>query len=116
MQLSWSNRQKKLPHHLEYLTVTLLHVCRHSDGAAAVSGDMFGEQTCIKQGKGVGGMKRISTNPDQVAMWIQSFGICSHLSKSLDEMYDDAEALDKTMKPNRHKEEGKGRWELDGPG
>ena len=77
---------------------------------------MFGEQTCIKQGKGVGGMKRISTNPDQVAMWIQSFGICSHLSKSLDEMYDDAEALDKTMKPNRHKEEGKGRWELDGPG
>ncbi|KAJ8332144.1 hypothetical protein SKAU_G00428720 [Synaphobranchus kaupii] len=23
------------------------HVCRHSDGAAAVSGDMFGEQTCI---------------------------------------------------------------------
>ena len=88
-------------------------MCRHSDGAAAVSGDMFGEQTCIKQGKGVGGMKRISTNPDQVAMWIQSFGICSHLSKSLDEMYDDAEALDKTMKPNRHKEEGKGRWELD---
>ena len=26
------------------------HVCYHSDGAAAVSGDMFGEQTCIKQG------------------------------------------------------------------
>ena len=37
------------------------HVCCHSDGAAAVSGDMFGEQTCIKQGKGVAGMKGIST-------------------------------------------------------
>ena len=32
------------------------HVCYHSDGAAAVSEDMFGEQTCIKQGKGVKGM------------------------------------------------------------
>ena len=49
------------------------HVCRHSDGAAAVSADMFGEQTCIKQGKGVGGMEGISTNPEQVAVWIQSF-------------------------------------------
>ena len=89
------------------------HVCRHSDGAAAVSADMFGEQTCIKQGKGAGGMKGISTNPEQVAVWIQSFGICSHLSKSFDEVYNDATGLDKTQKPNRHKEEGKGRRELD---
>ncbi|KAJ8392658.1 hypothetical protein AAFF_G00073320 [Aldrovandia affinis] len=58
-------------------------------------------------------MKGISTNPEQFAVWIQSFDICSHLSKSLDEMYNDAEALDKTVKPNRHKEEGKGRRELD---
>ena len=27
-----------------------IHVCRHTDGAAAVCADMFGEQTCIKQG------------------------------------------------------------------
>ncbi|KAJ8349304.1 hypothetical protein SKAU_G00244340 [Synaphobranchus kaupii] len=59
------------------------HVCRHSDGAAAV------------------------------AVWIQFFDICSHLSMSLDEIYDNAEALDKTMKPNRHKEEVKGWRELD---
>ena len=71
-------------------------VCHHSDGAAAVSGDMF-EQTCIKQGKGVGGIKGISTNPEYVAVWIQCFGICSHLSKSSDEMYSDAEELEKTM-------------------
>ena len=51
------------------------HVCCHSDGAAAVSGDMFGEQTCIKQGKGVGGMKGICTNSEQVTVWIQSFSI-----------------------------------------
>lgn len=78
------------------------HVCRHSDGAAAVSADMFGEQTCIKQGKGSGGMKGISTNPEQVAVWVQSFGICSHLSKSLDGVYDDAKGLDKTQAPTRH--------------
>lgn len=89
------------------------HVCRHSDGATAVSGDMFGEQTCIRQGKGVGGMKGISTNPEQVAVWIQSFGICSHVSQSLDEMYNDAQSLDETMKPNRHKEEGERRRKLD---
>ena len=74
---------------------------------------MFGENTCIKQGKRGEGTKDISTNPEQIAVCIQSFGICSHLSKSLDEMYDDAEALEKTMKPKRHKGEGKGRWELD---
>ena len=84
------------------------HVCRHSDGAATVSGDMFGEQT-----GGVGGMKGIPTNSEQVAVLIQSFGICSHLSKSLDEMHNDAEALEETMKPNIHKEEGKRRRELD---
>ena len=82
------------------------HVCCHSDGAAALSGDMFVKQTCIKQGKGVKGMKGISTNSEQVAVWIQCFSIYSHLSKSLDEMYNDAEELEKTMKPNRHKEEG----------
>jgi len=44
------------------------HVCRHTDGEPAVSADMFGEQTYIRQGKGAGGMKGISTNPEQVAV------------------------------------------------
>ena len=83
------------------------HVCRHSDGALAVSADMFGEQTCIRQGKGAGGMKG-----KQVAVWIQSFGICSHLSQSLDDMYSDKVASEKTLS-NRHKEEGEARRELD---
>jgi len=44
------------------------HVCSHSEGATAVSGDQFGEQKYIKQGKQAGGMKGISTNPEQVAI------------------------------------------------
>ena len=82
------------------------------DGAPAVSADMFGEQTCIRQGKGAGGMKGISTNPEQVAVWIQSFGICSHLSQSFDDMYSDKIASEKTLS-NRYKEEGEARRELD---
>ena len=30
------------------------HVCRHTEGAAAVSGDHYGEQTYVKQGKQAG--------------------------------------------------------------
>ena len=46
-------------------------------------------------------------------MWIQSFGICSYLSKSMDEICDNAETPDKTMKTNRHKEKGKAGREMD---
>ena len=62
------------------------HVCRHSEGSAAVSSDQFGEQTYIKQGKQAGGMKGISSNPEQVAVWIESFGVCSQLSMALNDM------------------------------
>ena len=80
--------------------------------AIQMSADLFGEQTCIRQGKGAGGMKGISTNPKQVAVCIQSFGICSHLSQSLDDRYSDKVASEKTLS-NRHKEEGEARRELD---
>ena len=59
------------------------HVCRHTEGAAAVSGDQYGEQTYIKQGKQAGGLKGISTNPGQVAVWIESIGVCSHLAMAM---------------------------------
>ena len=62
------------------------HVCRHSEGSAAVSSDQFGEQTYIKQGKQAGGVKGISTNPEQVAVSIESFGVCSQLSMALNDM------------------------------
>ena len=32
-------------------------------------------------------MKGISTNPEQVAVWIESLGVCSHISMAIDDMY-----------------------------
>ena len=29
----------------------------------------------------------ISTNPEQVAVWIESIGVCSHLAMAMDGMY-----------------------------
>ena len=55
------------------------HVCRHSDGCESVSADQVGEQIYIRQSKGAGGLKGISTNGDQVAVWVASFPICSQL-------------------------------------
>ena len=87
------------------------HVCRHTQGAAAVSADQFGEQTYIKQGKQAGGMKGISTNPDQVKVWIESHSVCSHLSMAMDEMY---HPLGKAVSSSpKHREEGRHRQELD---
>ena len=46
------------------------HVCRHTDGGDLVSADLFEEQTYIRQGKGAGGLKVISINAEQVAVWV----------------------------------------------
>ena len=37
------------------------HFLRHANGTSAVPADQFGKQTYIKQGKGYGGFKEIST-------------------------------------------------------
>lgn len=87
------------------------HVCRHADGAPAVSSDQFGEQPYIKQGKQAGGLKRISTNPEQVAVWISSFGICSHISSTMDSMYDSQDTSANVQAT--HKEEGDKRRVLE---
>ena len=60
------------------------HVSRHTEGAVAVSGDQYGEQTYIKQGNQAGGLNGISTNSKQVAVWIESIGVCSHLEMAMD--------------------------------
>jgi hypothetical protein len=110
--ISWHLRDMQhLPQDAKKDFLDGAHVCRHSEGAAAVSGDQFGEQTYIKQGKQAGGMKGISTNPEQVAVWIESLGVCSHLSMAMDDMYSpDGETV---SAPTKHKEEGKKRQELD---
>ena len=49
--------------------------------------DQFGEQTCIRRGKGAGGLRGISTNTEQVAVWVGSFSVCAHLDLAIEAMY-----------------------------
>ena len=81
--------------------------------------DQFGEQTYIKRGKGSGGMKGISTSPEQDAVWENSFSVCAHLDIAMEHMYNEA---GEELKPhgevdgeekNKHTEEGEGRKRLD---
>ena len=60
------------------------HVCRHTDGGTAVPADQFGEQTYIRRGKGAGGLRGISTNAGQVAVWVGSFSVCAHLDLAIE--------------------------------
>lgn len=110
--ISWHLRDmQNLPQDAKKDLLDGAHVCRHSEGAAAVSGDQFGEQTYIKQGKQAGGMKEISTNPQQVAVWIESLGICSHVSMAMDDMY--SPECNTSTPTSKHKEEGEKRRDLD---
>ena len=88
------------------------HVCHHSDGGPGVSSDQFGAQTYIKQGKQAGGLKGLSTNAEQVAVWTESFVVCSQVSTILDDMYTEEET-DPTNHCYRHKEESEERRRLD---
>ncbi|KAL8596660.1 hypothetical protein ACOMHN_032602 [Nucella lapillus] len=98
------------------------HVYRHSDGGTAVPADQFGEQTYIKRGKGAGGLKGISTNTEQVAVWVSSFSICAHLDQAVEDMYCPAEEEEEKpmgldggdgQKESKHKEEGERRRAMD---
>ena len=90
------------------------HVCQHSDGRTAVPADQFGEQTYIKRRKGSGGMKGISTSPEQVAVWVNSFSVCA-----MEHMYNEAGEEQKPHgevdgeEKNKHTEEREGRRRLD---
>ena len=76
----------------------------------------FGEQTYIKRGKGSGGMKGISTSPEQVAVWVNGFSVCAHLDIAIEHMYNEAgeeQHGEVDEEKNKHKEEGEGRRRLD---
>ena len=96
------------------------HVCRHSDGGNAVPADQFGEQTYIKRGKVSGGMKRISTSPEQVAVWVNSFSVCAHLDIAMEHMYDVSEEEQKSSEKMRtrrlgtRRKEKRGVWMIGG--
>ena len=40
--------------------------------------------------KGSGGMKGISTSPEQVAVWVNSFSMCAHIDIAMEHMYNEA--------------------------
>ena len=88
-------------------------------GGGTVSADQFGEQTNIKRGKGSGGMKGISTSPEQMAVSVNSFSVCTHLNIAMDHMNNEAGVEQKPYgevdgeEKNKHKDEGKGRRRLD---
>ena len=97
------------------------HVCRHSDGGTAVPADQFGEQTYIRRGKGAGGLRGISTNAEQVTVWVGSFSVCAHLDLAIEAMYSHEDAGEKPFggtegeckMENKHKEEGEIRRKMD---
>ena len=118
--LSWYVRQmENLPQHAKDDLLAGAHVCRHSDGGTAVPADQFGEHTYIKRGNGAGGMKGISTNADQVAVWVSSFSVCAHLNIAIEQMYGEPGDEEKPNGgadgegKNKHKEEIEGRRKLD---
>ena len=118
--LSWFVRQMEhLPHRAKEDLLAGAHVCRHSDEGTAVPADQFGEQTYIKRGKGSGCMKGISTSPEQVAVWVNSFSVCAHLHIAMEYMCNEAGEEQKPLgevdgeERNKHKEEVEGRMRLD---
>ena len=113
--VTWHLREMaNLPHSAKKYLLDGAHVCRHADGRAPVPSDQFGEQTYIKPGKGAGGLNGISTNTGQVAVWVNSFSICPHVSMTMDTMYcaDQAKEEHNTTAA-KHKEEGEKRRQLD---
>ena len=50
----------------------------------------FGEQRYIKRVKDSGGMKGISTSPEQVAVWVNSLSVCAPLDTAMEHMYTEA--------------------------
>ena len=80
------------------------HVCQHKPGTwNSVSAHQFGEQTYIKMDKMSGGLKGLTMSGDQVAIWVESYLICAHVTLSIESMY----SADEKMKEEKHKEEGK---------
>ena len=58
-------------------------------------------------------MKCISTNPEQVVVWIESIGVCSHIAMAMDGIYSSNEGLASAATTVKHQEEDSKRRELD---
>ena len=74
------------------------HVCRHSDGDTAVPADQFGGTNIHQAREGADGLPGISTNAEQVAVWVGSFSVCAHLDLAIEAMYCHDDAGEKDVK------------------
>ena len=74
-----------------------------------MSADQFGEQTCIKKGKMPGGLNGLTMSEDQLAIWVESYPICAHVTLAIESMH----SADDEMKEEKRKEEGEKRRILD---
>ena len=82
------------------------HLCRHRPGIwNYVSVEQFGEQTYITKGKMPGGLKGLTMSEDQVAIWVESYPICAHVTLAIESMY----SADDETKEEKRKEEGEKR-------
>ena len=86
------------------------HLCRHRPGIwNSLSADQIGEHTYIKKGKMPGGLKGLTLSEDQVAIWVESYPVCAHVTLAIESLY---LAVDE-MKEEKRKEEGEKRRILD---
>ena len=81
--------------------------------------DQYEEQTYVMRRKGSGGMKGISTNPEHVAVWVNSVSVCALHDIAMEHVYNEAGEEQKPHgevdgeEKNKHKEEEEGRKRLD---
>ena len=87
------------------------HLCRHRLPGIwnSLSADQFGEQTYTKKGKMPWGLTGLTMSEVQVAIWVESYPICAHVTLAIESMY----SADDETKEGKRKEEGEKRRILD---
>ena len=74
-----------------------------------VSADKFGEQTYVKKGKMPGGgLKGLNMSEDQVAIWVETYPVCIHVTLAIESMY----SADYEMKEEKRKKERRGAYSM----
>ena len=102
--------QHVLPDYAKMDLLAGAHLCRHRPGIwNYVSADQFGEQTYTKNGKMPGGLKGLTMSEDQVAICVESYPVCAHVTLAIESM----DSADDESKEEKRKEDGEKRRILD---
>ena len=102
--------QHVLPDDAKMDLLVVAHLCRHIPGIwNSLSADQFGEQTYTKKGKMPGGLKGLTMSEDHVAIWIEFYPVCAHVTLNIESMY----SADDETKEEKRKEEREKRRILD---